>query len=97
MAQLAESLNVKGRSHGGFAALLLASSCLLDKQHPLPCLHLPPRFHPAPLYILDEVDSALDINNSQNIGHMIKQHFPTSQVRGRGAWGGAQARTPSPL
>ena len=37
------------------------------------------RFKPAPLYILDEVDSALDLNNSQNIGRMIKQHFPQSQ------------------
>ena len=46
------------------------------------------RFKPAPLYILDEVDSALDLNNSQNIGRMIKQHFPQSQVRGgRGALG----------
>ena len=39
----------------------------------------PYRFKPAPLYILDEVDSALDLNNSQNIGRMIKQHFPQSQ------------------
>ncbi|KAG1678186.1 hypothetical protein FOA52_016123 [Chlamydomonas sp. UWO 241] len=37
------------------------------------------RFKPAPLYILDEVDSALDLNNSQNIGRMIKEHFPQSQ------------------
>ncbi|CAI5529739.1 unnamed protein product [Closterium sp. Naga37s-1] len=36
-------------------------------------------FKPAPLYILDEVDAALDLNHTQNIGHMIKQHFPHSQ------------------
>jgi len=37
------------------------------------------RFKPAPLYILDEVDAALDLNHTQNIGRMIKQHFPQSQ------------------
>lgn len=37
------------------------------------------RFKPAPLYILDEVDSALDLNHTQNIGRMIRQHFPQSQ------------------
>ncbi|GJP30555.1 hypothetical protein CLOM_g3807 [Closterium sp. NIES-68] len=36
-------------------------------------------FKPAPLYILDEVDAALDLNHTQNIGQMIKQHFPHSQ------------------
>ncbi len=46
--------------------------------------HRPPtararRFKPAPLYILDEVDSALDLNHTQNIGRMIRQHFPQSQ------------------
>lgn len=37
------------------------------------------RFQPAPLYILDEVDAALDLNHTQNIGNMIKAHFPQSQ------------------
>ncbi|KAF5843268.1 hypothetical protein DUNSADRAFT_70 [Dunaliella salina] len=37
------------------------------------------RFQPAPLYILDEVDAALDLNHTQNIGSMIKAHFPQSQ------------------
>ncbi|XP_072964208.1 structural maintenance of chromosomes protein 2-1-like isoform X1 [Typha angustifolia] len=36
-------------------------------------------FKPAPLYILDEVDAALDLSHTQNIGRMIKQHFPHSQ------------------
>eukprot|EP00967_Tisochrysis_lutea_P035867 scaffold43068_cov21-Tisochrysis_lutea.AAC.1 len=36
-------------------------------------------FQPAPLYILDEVDAALDLNHTQNIGSMIKAHFPQSQ------------------
>ncbi|PSC74142.1 structural maintenance of chromosomes 2-1-like [Micractinium conductrix] len=36
-------------------------------------------FKPAPIYILDEVDAALDLNHTQNIGRMIKQHFPQSQ------------------
>eukprot|EP00897_Mesotaenium_endlicherianum_P005690 jgi/Mesen1/5149/ME000255S04119 len=36
-------------------------------------------YKPAPLYILDEVDAALDLSHTQNIGRMIKQHFPHSQ------------------
>ena len=34
---------------------------------------------PAPLYILDEVDAALDGSNTQNVGKMIKQHFSQAQ------------------
>ena len=37
-------------------------------------------FRPAPLYILDEVDAALDLSHTQNIGHMLKTHFKHSQV-----------------
>lgn len=36
-------------------------------------------YKPAPLYILDEVDAALDLSHTQNIGRMIKRHFPHSQ------------------
>jgi structural maintenance of chromosome 2 len=36
-------------------------------------------FKPAPVYILDEVDSALDLSNTQNIGQMLKTHFPQAQ------------------
>merc|ERR1712098_323618 len=36
-------------------------------------------FKPAPLYILDEVDSALDLSHTQNIGQMLKDHFQHSQ------------------
>ncbi|PWA67433.1 RecF/RecN/SMC [Artemisia annua] len=36
-------------------------------------------FKPAPIYILDEVDAALDLSHTQNIGRMIKTHFPHSQ------------------
>merc|ERR1719376_1428229 len=36
-------------------------------------------FKPAPLYILDEVDAALDLSHTQNIGQMIKSHFKHSQ------------------
>ena len=42
-------------------------------------------FKPAPIYILDEVDAALDLSHTQNIGRMIKQHFPQSQVRPQSA------------
>jgi len=37
------------------------------------------RFKPSPLYILDEVDAALDLSHTQNIGKMIREHFPNSQ------------------
>lgn len=36
-------------------------------------------FKPAPMYILDEVDAALDLSHTQNIGMMIKTHFSNSQ------------------
>ncbi|CAG9864049.1 unnamed protein product [Phyllotreta striolata] len=36
-------------------------------------------FKPAPLYILDEVDAALDMSHTQNIGKMLKTHFKQSQ------------------
>lgn len=37
-------------------------------------------FKPAPIYILDEVDAALDLSHTQNIGQMLKAHFKHSQV-----------------
>ncbi|KAJ3636351.1 hypothetical protein Zmor_004532 [Zophobas morio] len=37
------------------------------------------RYKPAPMYILDEVDSALDLSHTQNIGRMLKTHFSDSQ------------------
>ncbi|GFT25760.1 structural maintenance of chromosomes protein 2 [Nephila pilipes] len=36
-------------------------------------------FNPAPIYILDEVDAALDLSHTQNIGKMLKMHFKKSQ------------------
>jgi structural maintenance of chromosome 2 len=36
-------------------------------------------FKPAPMYILDEVDAALDLSHTQNIGLMLKNHFSSSQ------------------
>jgi structural maintenance of chromosome 2 len=36
-------------------------------------------FKPAPMYILDEIDSALDLSHTQNIGTMLKNHFTHSQ------------------
>ncbi len=36
-------------------------------------------FKPAPMYILDEIDSALDLSHTQNIGTMLKKHFTHSQ------------------
>lgn len=37
------------------------------------------KYKPAPLYILDEVDAALDLSHTQNIGAMLKDHFKNSQ------------------
>ncbi|KAI3390218.1 hypothetical protein SNEBB_010338 [Seison nebaliae] len=37
------------------------------------------RFTPAPIYILDEIDAALDLSHTANIGHMIKSNFPGAQ------------------
>ena len=36
------------------------------------------KYQPAPLYILDEIDSALDLSHTQNIGLMIRKYFPMS-------------------
>lgn len=36
-------------------------------------------FKPAPIYILDEVDAALDLSHTQNIGHMLRTHSTHSQ------------------
>ncbi|XP_037082943.1 structural maintenance of chromosomes protein 2-like [Pollicipes pollicipes] len=36
-------------------------------------------FKPAPIYILDEVDAALDLSHTQNIGTMLRTHFQHSQ------------------
>jgi structural maintenance of chromosome 2 len=36
-------------------------------------------FKPAPMYILDEIDAALDLSHTQNIGQMLRAHFSHSQ------------------
>jgi len=37
------------------------------------------KFKPAPFYILDEVDAALDLSHTEHIGKVIKNHFKESQ------------------
>ena len=37
------------------------------------------RFKPAPIYIFDEIDAALDLSHTANLGLMLKQEFPQSQ------------------
>ena len=37
------------------------------------------KYKPAPLYILDEIDAALDLSHTQNIGHVLKTHFGEAQ------------------
>lgn len=49
-------------------------------------------FKPAPIYILDEVDAALDLSHTQNIGQMLRAHFRHSQVRGDGGRGWDRGR-----
>lgn len=37
------------------------------------------RYKPAPIYIFDEIDAALDLSHTSNLGHMLKDEFPESQ------------------
>jgi structural maintenance of chromosome 2 len=37
------------------------------------------QFKPAPMYILDEVDAALDLSHTQNIGSLLRTRFKGSQ------------------
>src|SRR5688572_26700755 len=37
------------------------------------------QFKPAPMYILDEVDAALDPSHTQNIGQLLRTRFKGSQ------------------
>jgi structural maintenance of chromosome 2 len=37
------------------------------------------QFKPAPMYILDEIDAALDLSHTQNIGQLFKNRFKGSQ------------------
>jgi structural maintenance of chromosome 2 len=37
------------------------------------------QFKPAPMYILDEVDAALDLSHTENIGRLLKNRFKGSQ------------------
>ncbi|EQB59844.1 chromosome segregation protein [Vairimorpha apis BRL 01] len=36
-------------------------------------------YKPTPFYIFDEIDSALDLNYTQNIGEILKKEFNNSQ------------------
>lgn len=37
------------------------------------------QYRPAPMYILDEVDAALDLSHTENIGRLLKGRFKGSQ------------------
>jgi structural maintenance of chromosome 2 len=37
------------------------------------------QFKPAPMYILDEIDAALDLQHTQNIGQLFRTRFKGSQ------------------
>ena len=36
------------------------------------------KYNSAPFYIFDEVDAALDLSHTENLGNIISQHFPES-------------------
>ncbi|RKP00198.1 hypothetical protein CXG81DRAFT_6336, partial [Caulochytrium protostelioides] len=37
------------------------------------------QYKPAPMYVLDEVDAALDLSHTQNMGHLVANRFKGSQ------------------
>lgn len=37
------------------------------------------KFRAAPFYILDEIDSAMDLSHTENVGYIISKFFPQSQ------------------
>jgi len=37
------------------------------------------KYRPSPFYILDEIDAAMDLSHTENIGSIISRHFPQSQ------------------
>lgn len=37
------------------------------------------KYKPAPFYILDEIDSAMDLSHTENVGYIISKFFPQSQ------------------
>lgn len=37
------------------------------------------QYKPAPMYILDEVDAALDLSHTENIGRLLRSRFKGSQ------------------
>lgn len=69
----AAGVHMRAASHAVCCVAVLASCCVAAAADSR-------RFKPAPIYILDEVDAALDLNHTQNIGAMIKQHFPQVRV-----------------
>ena len=36
-------------------------------------------YNPAPFYVLDEIDAALDLSHTQNIGYLLRHKFKTTQ------------------
>uniref|UniRef100_A0A8C1PKM3 Structural maintenance of chromosomes 2 n=1 Tax=Cyprinus carpio TaxID=7962 RepID=A0A8C1PKM3_CYPCA len=70
-----EALNVAWQKHKIVDWLLHISLSLVALSLILAML----LFKPAPIYILDEVDAALDLSHTQNIGQMLRTHFTHSQ------------------
>lgn len=65
LVSLALSLSPDRRLRSSLIALSLIMSLL--------------QFKPAPMYILDEVDAALDLSHTQHIGHLFRTRFKGSQ------------------
>lgn len=76
---------VNGEFHISISSYFFPISCALLTISPLSSLIALSlilallQFKPAPMYILDEVDAALDLSHTQNIGRLIKTRFKGSQ------------------
>lgn len=70
-----------GQRYGHVAVILLSQALTLICRSliALSLIMALLQFKPAPMYILDEVDAALDLSHTQNIGRLIKTRFKGSQ------------------
>ena len=57
----------------------LLSNCLFSSLIALSLIMALLQFKPAPMYILDEIDAALDLSHTQHIGTLFRNRFRGSQ------------------
>uniref|UniRef100_A0A3B3XM95 Structural maintenance of chromosomes protein n=1 Tax=Poecilia mexicana TaxID=48701 RepID=A0A3B3XM95_9TELE len=77
---LCENVTLISLSLSLYLSLSLSLSLLIRSLVALSLILAMLLFKPAPIYILDEVDAALDLSHTQNIGQMLRTHFTHSQV-----------------